>query len=197
MSPRRDMVDIASQKDIAADRWLRHLERHVSVAREGTDTEGTHQMRVAIARLRVWLALGGWRILDDDLRWLRDRLAPVRDLDVQLEHDPPPSSAASLRRRRTRAQRELIATLEHSRLSSLPSAFACLPPVSCADAQRRVPCIARRVLRRARAAGANGYDLDALHRLRCIVLLDGKPRASGMTIHAVLSPRVLRAADGK
>jgi CHAD domain-containing protein len=90
-------------------------------------------------------------------------------LDVQLEHDPPPSWAAILRRRRACAQRGLVAILEHSRLSSLLSAFACLPAVSSAEARRRIPGMARRVLRRADAARAHGYDLESLHRLRCIV----------------------------
>jgi CHAD domain-containing protein len=154
---------------IEPDRWLQHLEHHVPMARSGTDPEGAHQMRVAIARLRVWLALGRWRVLDDDLRWLRDRLALVRDLDVQLEREPPPSWAAELRRRHARAHRELIATLEHPRLPSLVEALSCLPPVAAARASRMVPAMAQRVLARARSAKRGRRDLESLHRLRCAV----------------------------
>jgi CHAD domain-containing protein len=155
---------------IGADRWLRHLEDNVPIARAGLDPEGAHQMRVAIARLRVWLALGGWRVLDDDLRWLRGRIAPVRDLDVQLQRDPPAPWAATLRRRRGRAQRELVVTLDGPRFSSLLGALACLPPVSTSRARREVPSMARRALRRARAASDRGYrDLESIHRLRCAV----------------------------
>lgn len=163
------MVDVAPPNSIAADRWLRHLERHVPVAREGLDPEGAHQMRIAIARLRVWLALGGWHVLDDDLRWLRARIAPIRDLDVQLQHGPPPSWAAALRRRHARARSELVATLEHPRLSSLLGALTCLPPVPSAHARMAIPRMASRVLARSRAASARGADLESLHRLRCVV----------------------------
>jgi CHAD domain-containing protein len=164
-----NMVRVASRNGITADRWLRHLERHVPVARAGVDPEGVHQMRVAIARLRVWLALGGWRVLDDDLRWLRDRIARIRDLDVQLGHRPPPSWAATLRRRHDRARHELLGTLGHPRVSSMLAGLSCLPPVPILRARRRIPPMARRVLARARAARRRGYDLPSLHRLRCIV----------------------------
>jgi CHAD domain-containing protein len=163
------MGDVASQNGITADHWLRHLQRHVRVARTGADPEGAHQMRVAIARLRVWLALGGWRVLDDDLRWLRERLATIRDLDVQLGHAPPPSWAAALHHRHHRAQHELLATLEHPRLPSLLAGLGYLPPVPFLRARRRIPNMARRVLGRVRAARRDGYDLESLHRLRCVV----------------------------
>lgn len=160
---------IGSKDGIAAGRWLRHLKRHIPVARAGLDPEGAHQMRVAIARLRVWVALGGRRSLDKDLRRLRDRIGLVRDLDVQLQHEPPPSLVAALRRRHDRAHRELVATLDDARLPSLLAALSRLPPVPSARARSMVPSMSRRVLRRARAAKRHGHDLDSLHRLRCAV----------------------------
>lgn len=167
------MSDVASNHGIAAGRWLRNLERHIRVARAGVDPEGAHQMRVAIARLRVWLALGGWRVLDDDLRWLRGSIAAIRDLDVQLQHKPPPSWAATLRRRHERAQRELFTMLEDHRLPSLLLALSYLPPVPTVRARRRIPRIARRALRRGHAAKRHWNDLEALHRVRCVVALAG------------------------
>lgn len=163
------MSDVASKNGIAAGRWLRNLERRIPVARAGVDPEGAHQMRVAIARLRVWLALGGWHVLDDDLRWLRGGIAQIRDLDVQLQHKPPPSWAATLRRRHERAQRGLLATLDDDRLPSLLLALSCVPPVPAGRARRRLPKLARRALRCGRAVKRDGNDLEALHRLRCVV----------------------------
>jgi CHAD domain-containing protein len=159
----------ASRDGISGDRWRSHLERHIPIAHAGVDPEGVHQMRVAIARLRVWLALGGWRVLDDDLRWVRDRMAPVRDLDVQLTHDPPPDWAATLRRRRALVERELRSMLDGERLPSLLLALSYLPPVPPDKARSMLPRMARRALRRARTAERHASDLKALHRLRCAV----------------------------
>jgi hypothetical protein len=79
---------------ISLDRWLDHLERNVPVARKRLDPEGVHQMRVALERLRVWTKLAGENELGDELRWIRRRLATVRDLDVRLEDGPPPKIVA-------------------------------------------------------------------------------------------------------
>jgi CHAD domain-containing protein len=66
----------------------------VPAARAGADPEGVHQLRVAVVHLRVWLDMGGWRVLHDDLRWLRAIAARVRDLDVQLAGGGLPSAYA-------------------------------------------------------------------------------------------------------
>ncbi|HEU4743256.1 MAG TPA: CHAD domain-containing protein, partial [Meiothermus sp.] len=63
---------------IAPTRWLLHLENHLPVARKGADPEGVHQVRVAGRRLRVWLELGGYQVLHDDLRWLVRGAGKVR-----------------------------------------------------------------------------------------------------------------------
>ncbi len=126
-------------------------------------------MRVAIARLRVWLGLGGWHVLHDDLRWLRRSIAPVRDLDVQLAQEPPPEWAAELRGRRAEAQRELMATLESERLPSLLEALRSMPPVPRDEARKTLATVASRALRRAKPATRRGAGLTPLHRLRCEV----------------------------
>lgn len=158
-----------SNEAITLGKWLLHLKRQVPLAR-ARDPEGVHQMRVAIAHLRVWLALGGWQILDDDLRWLRQRLAEIRNLDVELQHEPPPCWAATLHQRHNRARRELLATLGSDRLRSLLLALSCLPPLSKARARRKLPRMALAALRCERAAKRhNKRDLASLHRLRCAV----------------------------
>lgn len=70
---------------------LRLLGTHVHSVLERYDIEAVHQIRVAIRRLRVLLALGNDRDparplkhLLGELRWLRGALAPARDLDILL-----------------------------------------------------------------------------------------------------------------
>lgn len=156
----------ATGEGIAVGRWLRHLEQQVPIARAGVDPEGAHQVRVAIARIRVWLALGGWRVLDDDLRWLRDRLAAIRDVDVELQQEPPPRWAATLHRRHARAQRALLATLQDERLPSALLALSCLPSIPPTRARRMLPRMARAVLACGHVARRSNRDLASLHRLR-------------------------------
>lgn len=66
-------------------------------AYEGTDSEGVHQMRVAIRRLRSTLSLFAPMLptaplvpLKEELRWLAGELGAVRDLDVFLEETLEP-----------------------------------------------------------------------------------------------------------
>ena len=72
---------------------VRTLRAHEPLAWEGAHSEGVHQMRVAIRRIRA--ALGafdsvlsreGGEALDAEVRWLGQRLGSVRDLDVHLSH---------------------------------------------------------------------------------------------------------------
>lgn len=151
---------------IAADPWVRHLAEHVPIARAGLDPEGSHQIRVAVAHLRVWLTLSGLHVLDDDLRWLRDAMARIRDLDIQFGHDPPPAWAATLQRHHVRAQRALRGALDDDRLASLLVALSLLPPAPRARARAMIPEMARRALARGRFMQRHRGDPEALHRLR-------------------------------
>jgi CHAD domain-containing protein len=152
---------------IAATRWLTDLEQHVPIARAGVDPEGAHQVRVATARLRVWLALGGWRVLIDDLGWLRAHAARVRDLDVHLGRQPPEEIAQRLVSEHARAHRELCVALDSQRTSGLMRALSYMPPLSREDAAPRMAKLARLTLRRFRVATADPEDVAALHRARC------------------------------
>ncbi len=144
--------------------WLDHLKIHVSMTRHGRDPEGVHQLRVAVARLRVWLELGGWRALHDDLRWLRTKAAPVRDLDVQLARDLPPAYGEKLQAEHERARNELQRALQADRLRALLSALAVLPPLTPRRAQQGLARFARRTLALGRELPRDGYE--CLHAVR-------------------------------
>jgi CHAD domain-containing protein len=152
---------------IAPTHWIEHLARHVPIARAGVDSEGAHQIRVAAARLRIWLALGGWHVLSDDLRWLRRHAAHVRDLDVHLSRQPPPELAARLAAEHAQAQRELVAALDSDRTAGLLQALALLPAISPSQAAPGFVKLASTTLRRFRAAARDPDDVGRLHRARC------------------------------
>jgi CHAD domain-containing protein len=149
--------------------WIDHLERHVPVARAGRDPEGVHQIRVAIARLRAWLQLGGYSVLHDDLRWLRGHAARVRDIDVHLARDPPPAVRRRLLEESVSARQELLAALDDRRFEGLLAGLEALPPLDRDRAGRRLAAMARTALRRGRRAFAYGHNLRALHELRCAI----------------------------
>jgi len=145
--------------------WLEHLVAQLAQVRSGMNADSVHQLRVAVARLRVWLALGGRRALRDDLKWLRDRAAALRDLDVQLASNPPPAWASELLKRRERARKRMLASLESPRLRGLLIALASSPPVPQVRARIEARRIVHKVLRRARRT----EDPHGIHRLRCAV----------------------------
>jgi len=69
-----------------------HLLKNHAVAERGVDTEGVHQMRIALRRLRTICALfrrdipsPAFRAINSEARWLMRQLGPVRDLDVFTE----------------------------------------------------------------------------------------------------------------
>jgi triphosphatase len=66
-----------------------HLLRNHTVAEEGSDPEGVHQMRIALRRLRTICALfrryipsPSFRAINVEARWLMQQLGPARDWDV-------------------------------------------------------------------------------------------------------------------
>ena len=148
---------IKHRQTIALKPWLDHLVRHVAIARRGVDPEGVHQLRVAVAHIRVWLELGRWTVLHDDLRWLREQAAPVRDLDVQLGHEMPAAYAEVLRAERDRAHHELLVALGESRFASLVAALEVLPPLRTRRVRNGVARSARRTLALGRALPRDGH----------------------------------------
>jgi CHAD domain-containing protein len=150
---------------VAAAPWVDHLRRHLLVAREGTDPEGVHQVRVACARLLVWLELAERSALRDDLRWLRRAAGKVRDLDVLLLSSPPEPFASHLRTELRRRREALRRALDDSRLAALLAALDHLPPFRAEEAEAGLARIRRRARRRASRA-AEKLDAASLHALR-------------------------------
>jgi inorganic triphosphatase YgiF len=71
--------------------WHHLLKNHM-VAEEGSDSEGVHQMRVALRRLRTICALfrrdipsPAFQAVNGEARWLMQQLGPARDWDVFAE----------------------------------------------------------------------------------------------------------------
>ena len=69
-----------------------HLLKNHTVAEEGSDPEGVHQMRVALRRLRTICALfrrdipsPSFEVVNSEARWLMHQLGPARDWDVFAE----------------------------------------------------------------------------------------------------------------
>lgn len=147
-------------------RWVEHLTRHLPLARDGEDREGVHQLRVASARLEVFLRLAGRRSLLDDLRWLRERASAVRDLDVLLAGDLPKPFAEWLAGERLVARAGLLAALESPRLRALLEGWRWVPDLDRKAAERNRDELARRAERRAARALESEAQLDAFHAVR-------------------------------
>lgn len=150
-------------KRIPLDPWLDALEKALKTVREADSAEGAHDFRVAIARLRVWLALGGWHLLDADLKRLRDSAARLRNLDAQLqEQQPPERLARRWRRERERARRAFVEQLQRAPTGLIIEVLRELPAVRRKDAKKVVTRLAKKAL----ADGARAVTVKQLHRLR-------------------------------
>jgi CHAD domain-containing protein len=117
------------------DQQLRALVEHEAIARQGTDPEGVHQMRVAVRRIRAALKASGVPALDavqPELRWLGGVLGQVRDLDVLLGHLHGQAADLSAEERaaadrllrglveqRRRARRRMLDTFRGTRYTAL------------------------------------------------------------------------------
>ncbi|HEU4743404.1 MAG TPA: CHAD domain-containing protein, partial [Meiothermus sp.] len=134
-------------------------------ARKGADPEGVHQVRVAGRRLRVWLELGGYQVLHDDLRWLVRGAGKVRDLEVMLQNPLPKSFAAWLAEELEAAREELTPMLDSPRLIGLTRALHHLPPLPIPEAEKRLERFERRVQKREAAWNAT-ETFEDLHALR-------------------------------
>lgn len=121
---------------LSCEPWSEHLRIHLPVSADGEDSEGVHQVRVAAARLRVWLRLGGLTVLEDDLRWLRDAASEVRDLDVLIGMGGATEYVEGLHRRWADARRGWLQALRSGRTQGLLQALYNLPPIEARRARR-------------------------------------------------------------
>ncbi len=146
--------------------WLGHLTHHAPIARAGLDLEGVHQVRVAGGRLDVFLRLGEWRVLRDDLRWLRSRASAVRDFDVLLARSVHAKFDEWLASERMVARAGLLEALESTRFTALVEALGVLPPLERRVANARRDDARRKVDELARRALKKSASLEAFHALR-------------------------------
>lgn len=154
---------MAVMKRIPLDPWLEALERALKSVRQMDSPEGAHDFRVAIARLRVWLTLGGWHLLDADLKRLRDSAAKLRNFDAQLqEQQPPERLARRWRRERERERRAFLEQLQEAPTGPIIEVLRELPAVRRKDAKKVVTRLAKKAL----ADGPRAATVKQLHRLR-------------------------------
>jgi CHAD domain-containing protein len=123
------------------DEQTRALLEYEPVARDGTDPEGVHQMRVSVRRIRAALKADGASLddatLQTELKWIAGLLGAVRDLDVQLDHlraqaadfEPAEREAVErlllgLRAARRKARQRLLAGLRSQRYTALLESLA-------------------------------------------------------------------------
>jgi len=129
---------------------LQHFDGNIAAVRQARDSEGVHQMRVALRRLRSLLDLFApllpEALLADilpELRWLNGPLGRRRDLDVFAEETLQPLSTALpnaralrhvdlvLSTRREAAQKALLSLLHSARFARLRLSLELL---ACSDA---------------------------------------------------------------
>ncbi|AEV16180.1 CHAD domain containing protein [Thermus sp. CCB_US3_UF1] len=144
--------------------WVDHLEAHLPLALSGADPEGVHQVRVAGRRLRAYLNLLGWRVLQDDLRRLVRGAGRVRDLEVALGHPLPPGFRAHLEEEVRQAREALPPLLASPWTAALLRALRVLPPLG-EEAWGRLRRQERRAEARLKALQAEP-SLEALHAYR-------------------------------
>jgi CHAD domain-containing protein len=152
--------------DIPPTAWLERLEERTNGVLEVPDPDHVHELRVACARLIVWLDLGGWRTLRDDLRWLRRSAATVRDLDVVLHRFRGQAWAHDLAAQRGVAASDLLRVLSSPRVQGIHLALSLMPPVPEDTALEHLAHERRRTLRAGKRLDEKENDLAQVHRLR-------------------------------
>ena len=153
-------------REIAPTAWLERLEERSTGVREPPDAEHVHELRVACARLSVWLDLGGWRTLRDDLRWLRRSAATVRDLDVVLHRFRGRIWATELEAQRSVGASDLLRVLGSPRAHGIVPAISVMPAVSEETALEHLAREQARTLRAGKRLRKREKDLAQVHRLR-------------------------------
>lgn len=153
-------------KPIPPSLWLEKLESLAAAGKADLHAEAVHELRVATGRLRVWLALSGMSVLQDDLRWLRDAAGALRDLDVVIERLGSRTWAKVLFERRDLLADQLLATLTGSRVQGLLGALRVLPPLPEKTARKRTARLKKAVGRVGARARKDGEDLEPIHQLR-------------------------------
>jgi CHAD domain-containing protein len=146
--------------------WLEALREAIAHTLASEDPEGPHRIRAALARLRIWLVLGGRRALLRELTWLRRRAGKVRDLDVQLKQHPPDAWREDLERRRRHRRARLSKALRSKRTTRLLEALEQEPRLPAGGEIDAVARMARQAWKIARELPEARRETDAIHVLR-------------------------------
>jgi CHAD domain-containing protein len=157
--------------------------------RLGRDPESLHDMRVATRRSRALLRAGrplyanDMTELEEELRWLGEKLGAVRDLDVLIDRlrdeandleagdrDAARTMLRTLERRRTAARTALLKALDGERYFTLLDSFGDrIDALSPAGVDMTLADIAKRELKKLRKrvrATADDAPDEELHALR-------------------------------
>jgi len=153
-------------REIPPTAWLDRLEERIVSTNGIPDAEHVHELRVACGHLIVWLYLGGWRVLGDDLRWLRRSAATVRDIDVVLLRFGARPWAPDLAAQRGLGASDLRDVFANPRVQGLVQALAVMPSVSEEAALDHLAALRRRTLRAGKRLSRTEKDLAQVHRLR-------------------------------
>jgi triphosphatase len=109
---------------------LRHISGNAAaVAR--SDSEGVHQMRVGLRRLRAAISLfskllGGKETerIKSELKWLTEELAPARDLDVYVRRKTEPMRGPAQAKRGMKELARALASRRHAAFDKAKAAVA-------------------------------------------------------------------------
>ena len=124
---------------------LRHIACNETAVRR-SDSEGVHQMRVGLRRLRAAISLFS-KLLGDqeterlksELKWLTGELAPARDLDVYVRNEIEPLRRDAPTRR---GMKELTGALTWRRTAAFGKAEAAVEFAALSFASTRHPAMA-------------------------------------------------------
>jgi inorganic triphosphatase YgiF len=108
---------------------FRHFSANADAVRNG-DSEGVHQMRVGLRRLRAAISLfskalsgTGTEKVKQELKWLTNELAPARELDVFVKQNIEPTTRDVLLRRGGKAIKKEFAARRDRAFARASEAF--------------------------------------------------------------------------
>lgn len=154
----------ARAEAVSLDKLRRQLATVAAKVQAGHDPDALHQLRTTLARINVWLRLGEYGVLLDDVRWLRSAAAPLRDAHVQSRLVP--SRDPQHARFQAAAYRDLVELIASDRAQSLLQALASLPALPRQQLETTIRKWAERLRKRTRISTKDDDDLAALHALR-------------------------------
>ncbi len=155
-----------SRPNTTASSWVARAEVARTQVLQVGDEPSVHELRVALARVRAWLWLGGEVRLARRVRELRRSAGPLRDVDVVSSLGGLRQDAERLRGERSGLLEELQSQLVRPKVVRLLTALRSLPPLDEDRVRRRLAVALRRCLERGDARACAAGRRAALHALR-------------------------------